>query len=304
MLRKSRIFVVAFFIVSLSIFVLFRITRLAAVDRTIPVIEMDNTSITISVDGGDDAILEGVTATDAKDGDISNNLFIESKTAFIENGRFNVTIAVADKDNHVTKVQREVIYSDYRSPQFSLTAPLRFQTTRESRDDLNIAANLSAKDVIDGNISNAIKISSDYSIYGNGVTTGEFPMEFLVTNSMGDTAKLPVTVTIYSAAEENGRPEIVLSDYVINTPVGKHVDIVSKIKQIVYNNSVYQLSEDGYFHNVEYDSTRDSEGFGVSAIQIDSNVNWDIPGVYEVKIRLSEEVAGISDFTRCYVVVY
>ena len=36
-----------------------------------PVIEMDSESITVSVEGGDEAILEGVTATDKKDGDIT-----------------------------------------------------------------------------------------------------------------------------------------------------------------------------------------------------------------------------------------
>ena len=43
-----------------------------------------------------------MTATDDKDGDITENLFIESRTTFLEKGRFNVTIAVADQDNHVT----------------------------------------------------------------------------------------------------------------------------------------------------------------------------------------------------------
>ena len=47
-----------------------------------PVIEMDSESITVSVEGGDEAILEGVTATDKKDGDITENLFIESRTNF------------------------------------------------------------------------------------------------------------------------------------------------------------------------------------------------------------------------------
>lgn len=304
MLKKTRIFVVIIFLFAVLIFAMYHLTRTATMDRTIPVIEMDSESISVSVKSGDSAILEGVTAKDGKDGDITNQLFIESKSAFIEKGKFNVTIAVADKDNHVVKRTREVIYSDYRSPQFSLSRPLKFQSASESRDDLNIAANLSANDVIDGNISNKIKISSDYSIYGSGNITGDYPMEFIVTNSMGDIVKLPVTITIYNALEENGLPEIVLSSYLINTPVGERVDIYSYVKQIVYRNEIYKCAEDGNFYNGEYDALGNPEGFASSAIKIDEDIEWDKPGTYEVTITFSDESTDISNFTRCYVVVY
>lgn len=219
---------------------MFRIAKAISTDRTIPVIEMTSDSITVSVKGGDEAILEGVKATDAKDGDITESLFIESRSSFVEKGRFKVSLAAVDKDNHVVKAEREVIYSDYKSPQFSLAGPLKFQTISESRDDISIAANLSAQDVIDGNISNRIKISKDYSLSGNGNVTGDYPMEFTVTNSMGDTAKLPVTVTIYSALEENGLPAITLSKYLINTPIGTSVDLTSLVEQINYHNDTYR----------------------------------------------------------------
>ena len=164
MLRKTRIFVVIFFIISVLLFGGYTLIRAVTVDRTLPIIEMDSDEVTISVKGGDAAILEGIKASDEKDGDITGNLFVESKSTFIEKGIFKATIAVADSDNHVTKVERKVTYSDYRSPQFTLTEPLKFLTTRENRDDLNIAESLRANDVVDGDISNKIKISSEYSI--------------------------------------------------------------------------------------------------------------------------------------------
>ena len=107
MLRKSRMFVIVFFVLSLALFAAYHTMILLTTDNTVPVIEMDNDTITVSVEGGDEAILEGVMALDDKDGDITENLFIESRTTFLEKGRFNVTIAVADKDNHVAKVERE-----------------------------------------------------------------------------------------------------------------------------------------------------------------------------------------------------
>ena len=53
---------------------------------------------------------------------------------------------------------------------------------------------------------------------------------------------------------------------------------------------------------------RDAEGnpimFDWSAIQIDTDADWNTPGVYEVKITFTDEAANLSNFTRCYVVVY
>ena len=302
MLRKTRIFVVIFFIISVLLFGGYTLIRAVTVDRTLPIIEMDSDEVTISVKGGDAAILEGIKASDEKDGDITGNLFVESKSTFIEKGIFKATIAVADSDNHVTKVERKVTYSDYRSPQFTLTEPLKFLTTRENRDDLNIAESLRANDVVDGDISNKIKISSEYSI--NGYTTGDSHMEFIVTNSMGDTSKLPVTVNIYSALEENGLPEIILSNYLINTPVGEGADIAALIEQIEYDNETFRRGEDGNLYNGEFDAEGNPIMFDWSAIQIDTDADWNTPGVYEVKITFTDEAANLSNFTRCYVVVY
>lgn len=302
MLRKTRIFVIVFFIISVIIFVGYHLLDLISTDRTIPVIQMNSNSITVSVEGGDEAILEGIKATDEKDGDITENLFIESRSNFIEKGRFKVIIAVADKDNHVAKTEREVIYSDYRSPQFSLTAPLKFLATTEYYDDLNIAKNISANDVVDGNISDKIKISNDYII--SREVPGDYHMEYIVTNSMGDTVKLPVTVTLYRAIEESGLPEIILSNYLINTPIGVGVDVAGLIEQIEYHNYTYRRGEDGNFYNGEFDADGNPVMFEYSSIKIDTDVDWNTPGVYEVKITFTDEAANLSNFTRCYIVVY
>ena len=202
----------------------------------------------------------------------------------------------------MTKATREVIYSDYKSPQFSLSKPLKFKTNSGTQDDLNIASGLSATDVIDGNISNRIKISSDN--YISTYTTGDYPMEFIVTNSLGDTSRLPVTVTIYSAAQESGLPNIRLSKYLINTPAGKSVDLESLIEQIDYHNTTYRRGEDGNFYNGEFDLEGNAIMFSSDSVQYETNVDWDTPGVYEVKITFTDDNAELSNYTRCYIVVY
>lgn len=301
MLRRTQIFVIIFFVFSLAVWGAYRIYEYRHSDKTIPVISMEEDSITVSVEDGDEAILAGVTAKDEKDGDLTDAIFIESRSNFIEKGLFTVTYAVADFDNHVTKASRQVKYSDYRSPKFELSQALKFQTIRETQDDINIAANLSANDILDGNISNKIRISGDYTL--SGYTPGDYPMEFIVMNSMGDTVRLPVTVTIYSGGDESTLPKIELSNYLVNTTVGQGVDVFGQIKEISYRGYIYHRAEDGNFYSDEYDRDGQPIMFTTDSIFIETDVDFNIPGVYEVKITYTDPVDNVSNYAYMYIVV-
>ena len=301
MLRRTRIFVIIFFLFSVSVWGGYKIYARSHTDTTSPVITMDESSVTVSVEGGDAAILEGVKAEDAKDGDLTDQIFIESRSNFIDKGHFTVTFAVADSDNHVSKASREITYNDYHSPRFELSQPLKFQTARESMDDLNIAANLSASDVIDGNISNKIRISGDYTISSN--SPGDYPMEFIVSNSMGDTVRLPVTVTIYSAAEESALPEIKLKHYLVNTSVGNAIDLEALVEEVSYRGYKYHQASDGKFYSGEYDKDGLPIMFDASQLHMDNNVDFNTPGVYEVTVTYTDEAEGVSNEARMYIVV-
>lgn len=301
MLRRTRIFVIIFFLFSVAVWGGYGLYERTHTDLTNPVISMDQDSITVSVEGGEEAILEGVTAKDEKDGDLTDKIFIESRSNFIGKGKFTVTFAVADSDNHVSKATRQVIYSDYRSPIFELSQPLKFQTTKESQADLNIAANLSAHDVLDGNISNKIRILGDYTI--SSYNPGDYPMEFIVMNSMGDTVNLPVTVTIYSASEESVLPKIILKQYIVNTPVGQGVDVVGMIKEISFRGYTYTREEDGNFYSGEYDNDGNPIMFTNDSLFIETNVDFNTPGVYEVKINYTDAADGASNYAYMYISV-
>ena len=120
----------------------------------------------------------------------------------------------------------------------------------------------------------------------------------------GDTVKLPVTVTIYSAAEEDNLPKIMLSTYLVNTPVGKSLDLAALVEQVNYRNDIYRRGEDGDFYNGGYDADGNPEKYSADNIQIDENIDWNTPGVYEVKVTFTDKTANLSNFARCYIVVY
>lgn len=251
-------------------------------DSTGPEIVMDSQSVTVSVADGDAAILSGVTATDKKDGDVTASLIVETKSNFIEEGRRTVTIAAFDSDNHVTKVTREVIYSDYRGTHFTLSEPLKFPKNVD-----NILTNLGAEDVLDGSLTAKIKISTEYNVQVDN--EGEYPIVFSVSNSAGDVAELPVTVQIYDTADENQRPKIELSEYIVYTKVGQAIDPYSYVKQIKVGTVEYVRGEDGVLRSQAASNSYDQTEITAAEVMITSDVNYETPGVYEILYQYAAE---------------
>lgn len=301
MLRRTKVFVILFFLISVGVWKGYDIYAGLQTDNSQPVITLASESVTVSVKDGDSAILEGVTAEDAGDGDLTDKIFIESRRNFIEKGKFNVTYAVADSDNHVARATREVIYSDYVSPQFELTEPLEFPNTKSAQEDIDIAANLSAHDVIDGDISNKIRISGEYTM--NSHTIGDYPMEFVVMNSMGDTVTLPVTVRIYESSA-SPLPKINLKKYLLNVPVGTKVDLDSMVESIEYRGVTYIKEEDGAFYSGDYNSNGEAIMIPAGCVSYSGQVDFREPGVYEITYTYSDSEEELTNNTRLYLAVY
>ena len=301
MLRRTKVFVILFFLISVGVWKGYDIYAGLQTDNSQPVITMESESLSVSVKDGDSALLEGVTAEDAGDGDLTDKIFIESRRNFIEKGKFNVTYAVADSDNHVARATREIVYSDYISPQFELSEPLEFAATKSAQDDVDIAANLSARDVIDGDISNKIRISGDYTMSSH--TAGDYPMEFIVMNSMGDTVSLPVTVKIYDSSV-GSQPKMHLKKYLMNVQVGTEVDLGSMVESIEYRGVVYERAEDGAFYSGEYDRNGEAIMIPAGRISYSGEVNFSEPGVYEITSTYNDSEEEITNDTRLYLVVY
>ena len=301
MLRRTKVFVILFFLISVGVWKGYDIYAGLQADNSQPVITMESESLSVSVKDGDSALLTGVTAEDAGDGDLTDKIFIESRRNFIEKGKFNVTYAVADSDNHVARATREIVYSDYVSPQFELTEPLEFAATRSAQEDVDIAANLSAHDVIDGNISNRIRISGDYTMSSH--TAGDYPMEFIVMNSLGDTVSLPVTVKIYGTSYSQ-LPKIKLKKYLLNVQAGTEVDLDSMVESIEYRGVTYKREEDGAFYSGEYDKYGEAITIPASRISYSGEADMSEPGVYEITYTYDDSEEEITNNTRLYLVVY
>ena len=228
-----------------------------------PVITFDSNLLEVTTSATDDELLQGVTATDAEDGDVTDSLLVETTTHFVSDTTVEVTYAAFDSQGHVTKAARSVRYVDYTPPRFYLTGPLVFSEAGVSE----LLSYVGASDCIDGDLSSRVKVSMLES--GTLLSKlGRHPLEFRVTNSTGDTAYLRVAIDVESGY--NGTRQIPLTDYLVYVPVGSEFDPHLYLPE-------------------EYASDRD--------MKIENEVNTEAPGVYDVYYRLG------SSMTRLIVVV-
>lgn len=205
-MKRLRITIFALLALSLLLLGISSGMRLLSADHTLPVIECDRQELRVSTADGSDVLLQGVTARDEKDGDLTDSIVVERIASTGDAGTMTVTYAVADSDHHVASCTRTVIYTDYISPRFTLSQPLIY----EVGDPLRIRDRLGAQDVIDGPLTDRIKISAS-ALSTNYV--GVFPLTMEVTNSLGDTATLTLDVVVRGS--QRGAPEIRLTQYLI-----------------------------------------------------------------------------------------
>jgi hypothetical protein len=90
-------------------------------------------------------------------------------------------------------VHRTLVYTDYRPPRFTFKSDMRF----EAGEKFNLIDLIGATDLIDGDISEKVKLISSEL---NASVPGVYNCQAQVTNSKGDVSYLEFTVTIAQAA--------------------------------------------------------------------------------------------------------
>lgn len=123
---------------------------------------------------------------------------IESVSTFLEKGRRLVSYAAFDRDGHVAKASRQLIYTDYHSPKISCAKPFSFPVGTQ-----DILDSVYATDCIDGDISNKVEITGDSVFFLN--IAGEYEIRLQVTNSCGDMVTVPVMLEMVDYRQQTER---------------------------------------------------------------------------------------------------
>lgn len=270
-MKLLRIVVSVIFVITSAVFLYTYNTERKNTDNTFPEITIEEEIIDVGLHAKEEDMLKGVTAFDIKDGDITENVVVESVSKFIEKGVCKVTYAVYDSDNHVAKATRKIRYKDYTSPTFNLEDSICFSIY----ENIQLGNVIKASDCIDGDISNSIIITSeDYA----GSVAGVFTMEASVTNKNGDTStiKLPLIIEDRNLSA----PKIELSDYLIYKKTNEQVDFKNYIVG----------AEDGVGRDL------------TSSVMVVSDVDFSKEGTYSVHYYVTDS-NGLQGHTVLIVIV-
>lgn len=291
-MRLEKIFSTLVLLAALVLFGRYAWNAFRTNDTVGPNIDMDSTQIEVSVKDPQVKLLRGMTATDIRDGDVTDNLVIENISEFVAENTRTVTYAAFDRDNNVSKATRSMVYTDYVPAVFSLSSALNFNVSVNQQSILDA---IHVMDSIDGDISEKVKFSTSSVI--NLDTAGDYKVVVEVTNSAGDTFSMPLTVTINEGAVYGSAPKIRLSSYLAYTKVGHPLDPREFITGATYRNVFYAVTEEEGTYRVDTtDMTRAEKAafkekdpeVNIDWFEIQDMANYNYPGVYEIQYNLSD----------------
>lgn len=287
-MRRLRITIVILFVLSGIAFIGYNIANRILSDHTPPVITSDSDTISVSVVAEDSELLAGLTATDNKDGDITDSIRISSMSNFTEPGKRTISYAVFDSSNQAATLTRNLEYTDYVSPKIHQTQPLRFSLNE--MDDANLAENMTAEDCIDGDITKQIRVSFG-DVYIS--TAGSYTITVQVSNSAGDTCSVPVDVTVTDPTDSAEREKYypVLSEYIAYTDAGVPIDPAAFLIGLERNGTQYL-----------FDTDAELMPAGRESVVIAGAVDYNTPGTYTLEYQFAN-ADGVTAVTKLAVVV-
>ena len=261
-------------------------------DVTPPDIRLETESLSLSVSDPRTKLLDGVTAIDDHDGDVSDKVQINDvRLVKSEPGtlsEFEVSYVVFDASNNMAYKTRNLTYIDYVAPRFRITSPLRFPSV----SGVDIYRCIGATDSIEGDISAQITVSMGDDFL-EATSPGIYNCQVQVSNSLGDYAELPLTFEVYDSAspEESTRPTIGLSQYLTYIKAGERFDAGSFLQNLRIEKTNYTLLNQGDIEITDvvtqYDYGYFSSIYGYflfkDSVKISTDLDTNVPGLYSVE---------------------
>lgn len=274
-MRRFRLLLLIFFLVVFAVFMASTIHEYLTSDSLAPEISAEEDVLYLSVDEDkDEQLLQGMRATDNLDGDVSDSLVVVSRSKFIAKATRNVIYAAFDVNNNVGTYTRKLVYTDYHSPRFVISEPMRFVSGNSTYDYLR---HVRAIDCLDGNLTTQIKITFGETETASDAVSTQL-VNIQVTNSAGDTSTLSLTAS-FEDFDSYSKASPALTDYVIYVQPGEKPNLRSYLEGIWMAGNTRQFSDLSF--NPDRDVTID-----------DSEVNYSMPGTYIATYRLSRATSN------------
>lgn len=273
-MMKKNWMTVAVLVLSILAMVAYQVYDGMRTDTTAPAITVGTEVLEVSVHDGKDVLLQGMTAADVRDGDVTASLVVERVSEINDAHEVTVTYAAFDRSGNVAKAQRTVRYTDYESLRFTLNRPMVYA----SGSSFDLLAAIRAEDMVDGDISYRIKATS---LDETAVTAaGLHSVQFRVTNSMGDTVELTLPVEVYT---ERYNAQLTLTDYLVYIQPGQRFDYMDYLDEFTVRDEVTKLH-----------GTIPSDVI----LQVTGWVDTETPGVYALLMTMTQE-QGTMSYVGC-----
>ena len=257
-MKTLRILTIFLFILSLALYLGISFRYNVTLDRVSPQIQCNSEVLEISVKADDSALLAGVTAKDDRDGDLTDQIMVQGISRLLTDDTVRITYVVMDSSDNIASCTRSLRYTDYERPQFVLTDIPVYSTAIEKNALDELKDTLTAVDAKDGDLSGQIRIISN-SI--DVTLEREYDLTLEVTNSLGDSEVVPLTIVIDNDGAEN--PLVTLDEYITYVDVGSAFDPKDCVRTL--NGSPSSGANPG--------------------LRIDSQVDTAVPGAYQVRYQ-------------------
>lgn len=281
-------------------------------DTEAPKINFSSDEIETVISGDESELLKGVTAQDDLDGDVTDSLMVENVTKKTDGdyNEFLITYVAFDEANNCGRASRTLRYTDYHAPHFEISQALRFPVT-QSVDLLNY---ISATDVLDGDVSAYIKISGLENFQGDTTEAGLYECTASVTNSVGDTATIPISVEFYVNSYETQltSPQIILKQYITYLEqgadfyAGDYLDYVTDNgnKSIDYGPMVEkeEWGETKLVTEAEADG-KPGNWININTIECSTSLDTSVPGTYKAIYTYTSEQENYTGTAQQIIVV-
>ena len=135
--------------------------------------------------------LQGVTAHDEEDGDLTEQIEYSGNVNYNLVGEYTATYTVRDKSGNVTTVTRKVtvVSNDTDAPLLTGTSA---KTIIIGDTQFKLTDNVSANDAIDGDVTASIKVTGEVDVW----TLGDYTVKYEVSDAAGNKAEATRVITV------------------------------------------------------------------------------------------------------------
>lgn len=261
-----------------------------------PVLHAESEELTASIAATEEELTAGVSASDDRDKDVSDSILItgiEKKKGTDQD--FEITYVAFDKASNMGTLTRTLHYSDYQQVHFNFEQQLRFPENQK----IDLMSYFTAEDCIDGDVTPFITMDADEQLLQDEPQKGLYDCALSITNSVGYTTTLTIPVEIYedNYDERSKRPSVALKQYITYITAGEALDSEGYLDHI----------EDKGIKTIDFSETVPEEvpmdSVHISKVQIESNVDTNIPGTYTVNYKYTSEATGYDCTSSLLVVV-